>query len=168
MADSVNALLRMHPGSLLYGRVQNEDGSWEVVFGLREEPQRIKNLGAEPEIEIRPGVIYEYGVLLLPVFIRLGPLSRESLFLTWINAHEPAGMETLRLLSAQPRITIQLYGDRPEPEQSLSAPNPHQVFLTDTLRDMEAAPSWNVSQFEAAKILLFQRRPTAMDIWWSI
>lgn len=168
MADSVNTLLQMHPGSLMYDRVQNEDGSWEVVFGLREEPQRIKKLGADPEIEIRPGVIDEYRVLLIAFFIRLGPLSRDSLFLTWINAHEPVGLETLRLLSIQPRITIHAYYDRLEPEQTFSVPNPHQVFLTDTLTDIEAAPRWNVSQFETAQIVLYQRRPTAMDIWWSI
>ena len=168
MQDSVNTLLQMHPGSMLYDQVRIEDGSCEVVFLLREETRRIKQLGAEPEVEFRPGVIYEYGVLLFPMFVRVGPLSRESLFMTWINAHEPLGMETLRLLAAQPRITIQLYDNRPEPELSLTRPNPHQVFLSDSIKDMEAAPPWTVSQFEAAQVCLFQRRPTAMDIWWSI
>jgi hypothetical protein len=168
MPDSVNALLQMYPGSMVCERVQSGDESYEVVFGLREESKRIKQLGPDPEIEFRPGVISEYGVLLLPVFIRLGPLSRESLFMIWINAHDPEGMETLRLLGAQPQIRLELYSDRLEPDQVLTIENTNQVFLMDTLVDMEAANPWTNDQFEAAKMCLFQRRPTAMDIWWSI
>jgi hypothetical protein len=166
--DSVSSLLQMYPSSIILEQVQLEDGSKEVVFGLREELKRIKQLGPAPEIEFRPGVIDEYRVMLMPVFVRLGQLSRESLFLTWINAHEPEGMETLRLLAAQPNIRLEIYADRAEPELTLTIPNPDQQFLAQVILDMEAAPAWTSQQFETAKILLFQRRPTAMDIWWSI
>ena len=168
MPDSVNSLLQMYPSSIIYEPVQLEDGSKQVVFGLREELKRIKQLGPRPEVEFRPGVIDEYFVMLMPVFVRLGPLSRESLFLTWINAHEPEGMETLRLLAAQPEIRLEIYAERAEPELSLTIPNPDQQFLSNVILDMEAARPWTAQQFETAKILLFQRRPTAMDIWWSI
>ena len=166
--DSINALLQMYPSSIVYERLQLEDGSFEVVFGLREELKRINQLGANPEIEFRPGVIFEFGVHLIPVFIRLGEISRESLFLTWIDAHDPAGMEVLRQLSVQPQIRLELYDSRPEPERTLIFENTNQVFLSDTVIDMEAAPRWTPQQYETAKICLFQRRPTAMDIWWSI
>src|SRR5436190_11623242 len=168
MRDTVNSLLQMHPSSIIYEHVPRDDGSKEVVFGLREELKRIKQLGPTPEVEFRPGVIDEYFVMLMPVFVRLGPLSRESLFLTWINAHEPEGMETLRLLAAQPEIRLELYAERAEPELSLTIPNPDQQFLANVILDMEAARPWTPQQFETAKVLLFQRRPTAMDIWWSI
>lgn len=168
MPDAVNSLLQMYPSSIIYEQVPREDGSKEVVFGLREELKRMRQLGPTPEIEFRPGVIDEYFVMLMPVFVRLGPLSRESLFLTWINAHEPAGMETLRLLAAQPEIRFEIYAERAEPELSLTIPNPDQQFISNVILDMQAARPWTVQQFETAKTLLFQRRPTAMDIWWSI
>ncbi len=168
MPDVVNSLLQMYPSSIVYDHVQREDGSKEVVFGLREELKRIKELGPATEVEFRPGVIDEYRVMLMPVFIRLGPLSPESLFLTWINGHEPEGMETLRLLSGQPEIRLEIYAERPEPELCLTIPNPDQQFVANVILDMQAAPAWTPQQFETAKILLYQRRPTAMDIWWSI
>ena len=168
MPDSVNSLLQMYPSSIIYEHVQREDGPKEVVFGLREELKRIRQLGLAPEVEFRPGVIDEYFVMLMPVFVRLGPLSRESLFLTWINAHEPEGMETLRLLAAQPEIRLEIYAERAEPQLSLTIPNPDQQFLSNVILDMDAARPWTAQQFETAKVLLFQRRPTAMDIWWSI
>ena len=166
--DSINSLLQMYPSSVVYDRLPLGDGSFEVVFGLREESKRIRQLGPNPEIEFRPGVISEYGVLLMPIFFRVGEISRESLFLTWINAHEPAGMEALRQLSAQPRIRLELYDQRPEPEQTLTVENRDMQFLVDTVIDMEAASRWTPQQYETAKICLLQRRPTAMDIWWSI
>jgi len=168
MPDAVNSLLAMHPSSIIYERVQREDGSKEVVFGLREELKRIKQLGPTPEVEFRPGVIDEYRVMLMPLFVRLGVLSRESLFLAWINAKEPEGMETLQLLAAQPEIRLEIYAERAEPELVLTIPNPDQQFLANVVVDMEAARPWTAQQFETAKLLLFQRRPTSMDIWWSI
>jgi hypothetical protein len=168
MRDSVNSLLQMHPSSIIYEQVQRDDGSKEVVFGLREELTRIKQLGPAPEVEFRPGVIDEYWVMLMPVFMRLGPLSRESLFLTWINAHEPEGMETLQLLASQPEIRLEIYAERNEPELVLTVSNPDQQFLANVILDMQAARPWTSQQFETAKVLLYQRRPTAMDIWWSI
>jgi hypothetical protein len=168
MPDAVNSLLQMYPSSIIYEHVEREDGSKELVFGLREELKRIKQLGPTPEVEFRPGVIDEYWVMLMPVFIRLGPLSRESLFLMWINGHEPEGMETLRLLASQPEIRLEVYAERAEPELSLTIPNPDQQFIANVILDMQAARPWTPQQFETAKVLLYQRRPTAMDIWWSI
>jgi hypothetical protein len=168
MPDAVNSLLQMYPSSIIYEHVVRDDGSKEVVFGLREELKRINQLGPTPEVEFRAGVIDEYFVMLMPVFVRLGTLSRESLFLTWINAKEPDGMETLRSLASQQEIRLEIYAERTEPELVLTIPNPDQQFLSDVILDMEAARPWTAQQFETAKLLLFQRRPTSMDIWWLI
>jgi hypothetical protein len=168
MAESVNSLLKMHPSSVVYERVQTGRDSFELVFGLREESKRLHLLGPEPEIEFRPGVIYEYAVELLPIFFRIGPLSPLSLFLTWINAHEPEGLEALRLLTVQPQIRLELYDRAPEPEKTFTIENPHRQFLAETLIDMEASPRWTPEQYETAKLCLYQRRPTIMDIWWLI
>ena len=96
MPDAVNALLQMYPSSIIYEHVEREDGSKEVVFGLREELKRMQQLGPTPDVEFRPGVIDEYWVMLMPVFIRLGPLSRESLFLTWSSSCRNQQLSQLR------------------------------------------------------------------------
>ena len=77
-------------------------------------------------------------------------------------------METLRLLAAQPEIRFEIYAERAEPELSLTIPNPESQFISNVILDMQAARPWTAQQFETAKTRSFQRRPTAMDIWWSI
>jgi len=168
LTESINELLKMYPGSMVCERVQTSEDSHEVVFGLKEESKRIHQLGPDPEVEFRPGVISEYGILLIPLFIRLGPLSRESLFLKWIDPHDAEGKEILRLLGSQSHIRLELYDAQPEPDRVITIENPHRVFLTDSLIDAQAMRPWAPNQFEAAKEVLFNKRPTAVDIWWTI
>ena len=165
MIDPLNVLRQMPPGSALYSRELLSD-RWEVAWLIREETKRINQLGKNPEVEFRAG-IYEYdGVMLIPVLVRIGPETRESVYETWINIYQDGdGFKYLNDLFLQDRIVVHLYGNDCTLERSLVVSNQLQGFITAIIGLIEEIPPWPMSAFDAARKKLYNRYPDVLSLW---
>lgn len=168
MVDPLQVLRQMPPGSALYSRELLSD-RWEVAWLIREETERIKKLGDNPEVEFRAGLIYQDEVALIPVLVRIGPETRESIYETWINVHQPEdGFRYLRDLSAQDRIVLHLYGDGCRLERTLKVSNQLQGFILETLNRIKNVPPWPMLAFDAAREKLYKRFPDVLLLWKAL
>lgn len=167
MVDPLDVLRRMPPGSALYSREILSD-RWEVAWLIREETKRIKQLGDNPEIEFRAGVIYQNNIALIPVLVRIGPGTHENIYETWINIHQPEdGFRYVRDLSTQDRIVIHLYGDRCKLERSLKVSNQLEIF-SQNIAFLHGTAPWSMSAFDTAREKIYEKYPDVVSLWNSL
>jgi len=119
--STLDFIRRRPPGSAVCGRESQDLEHWQIGWLVREDDQRIAALGPHPDIEFRAGVLTIAGVDLVPVLVRVGPESRESIYETWINHRD--GETKLEILAAQPRIPVHLVGDAGDVTRSLGISN---------------------------------------------
>lgn len=165
VVDPLQVLRQMPPGSALYSREIISD-RWEVAWLVREETVRIKKLGDNPEVEFRAGLIYQDGIALIPVLVRVGAGTKENIYETWINVHQPEdGLRYLRDLSTQDRIVIHLYGDGCKLERSLKVSNQLQQFMQEVLDLVKDTPPWSMLEFDEARERLYGAYPDVKSLW---
>lgn len=109
-------------------------------------------------------------MLLIPILVRVGPEHPESIYESWLNAHQPetAGLAALGDLAIQPRIAVHLVGDRGKIERSLAVSNRLQDFARAVLARLRATPSWSMAAFNAAREQLYHRHATVHDLWIAL
>lgn len=165
--DAVSVLRAMPPGMALYTREQIDRGAWEVAWLVREETGRIEGLGPHPEIEFRAGAIEQDGILLLPILLRVGPFTADSVYETWMNAHQPerAGQLAIGDLAIQPRLVVHLYGDDCRLVRSLRVGNHLQVWARKALSRVTTDPPWTMSAFDEAREQIYARYTRVVDLW---
>jgi hypothetical protein len=168
LADPVRLLLQQPYGACLYTRLQIDGGAWEIAWLLREEAKRVKQLGKELPLEWRSGLIVQDNVLLIPVLLRVGKVSEENIWETWINHHQRGVESPLPLLAAQERISIHFYDRAIKPERSLQTFNSLKGFFGAALQQMEAVPVWRMAEFDQAREMVYRQHPDVMHLWRSL
>ena len=144
------------PGSAVCGRESQDLEHWEIGWLVREEDRRIAALGPHPDIEFRAGVLTIAGVDLVPVLVRVGPESTESVYETWINHRD--GEQKLEILAAQPRIPVHLVGDSGHVARSLGISNQLAPFAGAAIERI-GEHAWSMAAFDAAKADAYQEWP---------
>lgn len=168
--DALTLIRQAQPGTALYGREQRDAGAWEVAWYIREESARIARLGAGPAIEVRAGAIEQAGITLIPVLVRIGAVHPESIYESWLNAHQPetAGLAALGDLATQPQLAVHLVGDRGAIERSLAVGNRLQGFAREVLTQLRTQPPWSMAAFDAAREEVYARHPTVHALWLAL
>jgi hypothetical protein len=159
----------MPPGSALYAREQIDGGLWEIAWLVREESARLARLGKRPGVEFRAGLYLEAGrgreVALAPVLVRVGPFSRDSVYVTWVNEYAGGGGGALEALANQARLVVYLYGDRCRLERTIAVSNRLAPFARQALAKVSALPPWGMADFDAAREVLYRRYPDVGALW---
>lgn len=166
--DPLVFLLERPHGSACYSRIQVDGGPWEVAWLLREEAKRVKQLGKEPPVEWRSGLIVQDGVLLIPVLLRVGKVQAENIWETWLNHHQAGAPSPLPLLAEQERISIHFHDRGIKAERSIQTFSSLQSFFRAALAQMDALPPWSMRQFDAAREVVYRQHPDVMSLWRSL
>ena len=142
----------------------------------------MKKLSSQPEVEFRAALLWEAGVGLLLVLVRIGPAA-DGVYETWLNEHAPGQSGTLATLAEQSRLVVRLYGNKSELERILVVSNRLDNFARQALAEIIARPAWTMQEFDQAREQLLsaargavgplaERRPEDGVTWtgnrWSI
>ena len=146
--DTVTLLRQMPSGSTLWSREQIDGGTWEVAWLVREQSARLAKLGTNPEIEFRAGLLWEGGVGLIPVLVRVGPASNRLAYETWINEHAEGFSGTLATLAKQGRLVVHFYGNGCHLERTLTVSNDLATFAGQALNAIATRPPWTMQAFD--------------------
>jgi hypothetical protein len=119
-------------------------------------------------VEFRAELFWIASIGLLPVLVRVGPVSTRSLYELWIDVHAPGQGETLTTLAEQKALEANLYIDEGRLGRSLVLINGLQDFARGALAEIAARPPWTVQDFEQAQAQLRQQYPTPLDLWQPI
>ena len=159
------------PGSAVHARRRSPSGHWEVFWVVREDSQRIADisLAGVPEVEFRVGQLKckaGGGVVgLVPVLLRVGPTSWESVYETWIDEYDDATSGALETLVHQNRIVVEVYGDDAELELRLPLRNSLRDFARQTLGWVSRFQPWTHEQYVAGKQRVFRDLPDTWALW---
>ncbi|MCI0350607.1 MAG: hypothetical protein L0Z53_14380 [Acidobacteriales bacterium] len=145
-----------------------DGGAWEIAWLLREESRRIRHLGKEPPVEWRSGLIYQDGVLLIPVLLRIGKVAAKNIWETWTNHHQRGAESPLPLLAEQERITIHFHDRDLKPDRSIQTFNSLHGFFRMALEQLRGVPAWSMSEFDAAREQVYRQHPDVMELWRAL
>jgi len=146
---------------------QTYESPIEVVFGIREESQRIPFINNNP-VAIRMAVLEEKGVFLIPIIIRLiykGFFT--EYFECWLNIYpeDSIGTEIFRIISRQTRMVLQLFGDSGEIERIMILPHNYREYWSNLESVIDHRQSWSDEEFEQAREEIYKRFATSKDLF---
>lgn len=162
LTDAETVIKTAQPGMMIYGRVkQSLEASWQTVFYIRDDAEHIKAIPPDPPVEMRSGVMDEYGVVLIPILIKLG----NDLYECWLNYYAEGGKEALQSLATQEQNVILIFGDKGQQERSIGFKNSLSKTFALILEGAQKKPAWGMKDFDRAREKLYRWYPKVKDIW---
>ena len=165
--DPVQLLCLASPGIAWWTREQI-GGAWEIAWLIRERSAWVEKLGSQPEVEFRAGLFWEDGVGLLPVLVRVGPVSKRSVYETWVNEHAEGQSGTLATLAEQSRLAVHLYIHGGQFGRLLVVSNGLNDFARQALAQIATQPAWSLQAFEQARKYFYARHPEPWHLWQKL
>lgn len=164
--DLYTVLHRTRPGTAFFARQRSDEGPWALSWFVREEPRWIEQLGPNPPVHFRAGMFLERvngnDVAVVPLLLRVGPESWQSLYETWIN---PFTSPALELLCSQAILEVNLYADERRLVRRLVIANPLQDFANIALSRLANLSYDGASHYETAREQLFKQYPQLQTLW---
>lgn len=164
----VEAAIRLLPiggGVFLDQRIAG--GPWQTTLLLRASYAQIESLPDTPQLEFRGELAREQverlPVLFLALVVRVGPLAVENLYSVWVNGQDS---DLLESLIRQPKLVVQLFGDRPEPARSMTVDNPLRSLADAALIESVGQAAWSVRHFHEA-CQRFHNHNTDPAVLWN-
>jgi hypothetical protein len=154
------------PSTMIYSRfVAGDQKIWETGLLIREDAEHIEKLPRNPVIEVRAGLFIEGGVQILAIMVKAVGV----LYETWFNYHQ-RGMDTDEYLhdwATQESLAVIVYGQKGR-ERSIRIRNPLVDIATKAQKRLQQAEPWSMEDFDAARGRLYDRYPTADDLWIAL
>ena len=147
---------------------QESGGGWQLVWFIREESDWVEQLGSQPDVEFRAELFSVGGVGLLPLLVRVGPISNRNVYEAWVDVHAPGQGETLATLAEQSSLEVNLYVDEGRLGRSLVIDNGLGNFARQALAEIAARPAWTVEEFDRACQQLREQYPEPWGLWQAI
>jgi hypothetical protein len=167
-----DALMRLRQGPLgraLYVREPGDNGHWETVWVVYDEPGILTHMGSEPTVEFRAGAFDEGGVLVLPILLRIGLDESWRFYDSCINAYQIEGENVyLQDLAHQDRIRIYLYDEQGQLQDTLTAPNSLRTLAQQVLERQAAYQPSTMAAFEYARAKLYANYGDVQALWQAL
>jgi hypothetical protein len=167
-----DALMRLRQGPLgraLYTRESGDNGHWETVWVIYDEPRHLTHMGSEPTVEFRAGAFDEGGVMVLPILLRIGLEESGRFYDTCINAYQIEGENVyLQDLARQDHIRIHLYDEHGQLQGTLTAPNSLRTLAQHVLERQATYQPSTMAAFEYARAKLYADYGDVQALWQAL
>ena len=153
----------MGSGGMTYTIAENEGEQPELTFVIAVTDEDLVQLPRDPVIQVQASLLFQDGVLLIPVMVNIGHLCCE----TWINILEDdsQGTQALDLLTSQDRLTFHLIDAEAADSMRRTLAIANTLGAADIRASVDDALTWTMDEFDAAKAKWYARYPTPQALF---
>ncbi len=161
--DPFDMLRESEPGTVLYAFAEGDNPHLE--FLVRERSEEILLTG--DRVELRAGVVTEFGIPVPMVLFRFPP--PERIYRTFWNYHAPAGKVLFNWLGLGPAECVMKWmGDSGRVEKYFVLTLPLAGFFKKAAQQAASAPEWDEDQFFGALDALDENSGGLRMLWRSL
>ncbi|MCL5996290.1 MAG: hypothetical protein M1546_09575 [Chloroflexi bacterium] len=135
---------------------------WETRFYIRESREYLQSLTANPVVQLRAGIIFASGTILVPVLARV----EARLYESWMDYHRTNSCLCFADLIHQDGIAISLYDT--DLLRQLWVHNELRPLFELAMREINHVPAWGAGTFYSARYQAYQHYPTAEMLWAAL
>lgn len=162
--SAIQSILRGELATAAYLPFKDSSGERLACFVVHEDQAHVSGLSNQVPIETRCGFFKEKNAGLLTVMLRING----EIYETWWNWCNPLGGDCLPLIAKQDKLIVNFYVDSTNPARTLWTSNSIRDKLNDIVNEVSGMPSWEMSDFDDARQIVYRRYPTPQSLWTAI